>query len=310
MPPGPDIEAARRFLVAHLGAGVSAVELVGAGAWSRCFGFALAGRELVVRFGRQRDDFDKDRRATSFASARLPVPDVLEVGAAFDGWFAISTRARGEPLEHLDAAGWRAVLPSLLGVLDALHAVDLQPATGWGPWDAQGVAPFASWREFLLSVADDTPARRTAGWRSRLAASPFGDADFGARLAQLAHVSEHGDAVPRHLVHADLLNRNMLVDGVHISGVLDWGCSLYGDPIYDAAWVEFWAPWYPAWADADVVGALYRHLEGRVAHPATIEARRRACLLHIALDHYAYNAWKGDASALGEVIDRTRQLID
>ena len=48
----------------------------------------------------------------------------------------------------------------------------------------------------------------------------------------------------------------MLVDGGRITAVLDWGCSLYGDFLYELAWMQFWLPWYPAMVKADVVGAI------------------------------------------------------
>jgi hygromycin-B 4-O-kinase len=46
----------------------------------------------------------------------------------------------------------------------------------------------------------------------------------------------------RHLIHSDLLHYNVLVAGDQISAVFDWGCALYGDLLYDVAWLTFWAP--------------------------------------------------------------------
>ena len=94
---------AQSFLEGHFGHPVSHVEYVGEGAWSRCFGFVDRGRELVVRFGRFVEDFEKDRRASAFRSPQLPVPEMMAVGRAFDGFFAVSSRAHGEPLERLTA---------------------------------------------------------------------------------------------------------------------------------------------------------------------------------------------------------------
>ena len=118
----------------------------------------------MIRFGAHRDDFEKDRRAASFATPDLPVPEVVEIGSMEDGYFAISTRAYGEPLECLSAPDWVATLPSLFGVLDALRNIDVSTTTGYGGWDASGRARVASWRDFLLSVeADTATAGRTDG---------------------------------------------------------------------------------------------------------------------------------------------------
>ena len=45
------------------------------------------------------------------------------------------------------------------------------------------------------------------------------------------------DCVPkeRHLIHSDLLHYNVLVKADRITGVLDWGCGMYGDFLYDLA---------------------------------------------------------------------------
>ena len=41
------------------------VALIGAGAWSRCFGFARGDEALVVRVGRHGDDFARDAHAAA-----------------------------------------------------------------------------------------------------------------------------------------------------------------------------------------------------------------------------------------------------
>lgn len=300
---------AQDFLGAHLGRDVGAVTLIGEGAWSRCFGFTDRGRKLVIRFGRYRDDFENDRRASAFASAALPVPEVLEIGPAFDGHFAISTRAHGEPLESLSPVAWQATLPALLAALDAIRGIDLSGTRGFGGWDATGNAPYASWRDFLLAVDADTPDRRTHGWRQRLRAAPGGDETFARGHARLAGLAEAG-AAERHLLHSDLINRNVLVQGSRITGVFDWGCSLYGDFLYDVAWLEFWAPWHAGIAACDVRSAAARHWAEIGLEVPDLAARMCACLVHIGLDHLAYTAYTGDLDALSQVTKRLAPLIE
>lgn len=57
-----------------------------------------------------------------------------------------------------------------------------------------------------------------------------------ARLRELAQ------ALPgeRHTIHGDLLNRNVLVADLKITAVIDKGNALYGDWLYDVAWLIFW----------------------------------------------------------------------
>ncbi|MBW2282407.1 MAG: phosphotransferase [Deltaproteobacteria bacterium] len=308
--PSRVVEAdAREFLEAHLGRPVEDVSLVGEGAWSRCFGFRDRGDDRVVRFGRFVDDFENDRLASNFASPGLPVPRLLEIGRAFDAWFAISERVFGEPLETLPAEGWQAVVPSLFAALDAMRTTDLSGSRGYGGWDATGDAPQREWREFLLAVDRDAPDRRTHGWRSRLREAAGGDAMFRAGYAKLA---ARVDAVPsdRHLVHGDLINRNVVVHDDAISGVFDWGCSLYGDFLYDLAWLEFWSPWHPGMARLDLCARAREHYAAIGLDVPDLDARLRVCMLHIGLDHLAYNAWAQQPDALAEVTEAMRPLLD
>src|SRR5690348_4400550 len=88
----------REFLRDRYGE-VEDVERLGGGFWSAAYGITSAGRELVVRFGSDRSWFEADRAATAFASADLPIPEVVEVGEGLGGAYAISVRHHGSYLE-------------------------------------------------------------------------------------------------------------------------------------------------------------------------------------------------------------------
>jgi hygromycin-B 4-O-kinase len=303
---GIDAEQAAAFLRGQFDPASTEVEPAGAGAWSQCFGFRLAAQDLVVRFGKYVDDFENDRRAHAYAAPGLPVPRVLAIGQAFDGYYCISTRARGIPLESVSAEHWRVLVPSVVQALEALRTSDVSAASGFGGWGGDGQAPFAAWRDFLLRVGDDTPDRRTHGWRAKLATSPEDVAAFEWGYDLLARCAS--DSVQRYLVHCDLINRNVLVDSERITGVFDWGCSLYGDHLYDLAWFEFWAPWSPA-LDIGLLRALLEQRWREVGHwPEDMATRLRACYLHIGLDHLAYNAYLGDWPTLIATAERMRVL--
>ncbi len=305
-----DVTAAQAgvFLSEHLASPVADVAFIGAGAWSRCFAFWRGGADLVARFGSHLEDFDKDHRAAGFAREGLPIPQVLEVGRAFDGHFAISTRVHGEPLESVDAAAWRALVPSLATAMEAMRTLDLASSRGFGQWGADGDAAAESWSAYLLGAGSDAPEKRTHGWRSLLARSAVGEATFVRGLSILQGLDI--DDAPRSLVHADLINRNVLVADGRVAGIFDWGCSLYGDHLYELAWFEFWSPWHP---NLDV-GLLRTELERRWAAsgyvPVNREQRMMACYLHIGLDHLGYNAFIGDETNLLATADRMRSLVD
>jgi hygromycin-B 4-O-kinase len=300
---------AQAFLIERFGDDIGNVEHVGEGAWSRCFGFIHNGAELVVRFGRHVEDFERDRIAARFASFNLPIPQVIEIDEAFDAWYCISTRAHGTPLEQLGATEWQIALPSVLALLDALRVADITATTGHGAWDREGNAPHATWHDFLAAVIEDSPGTRTSGWKRRLVDAPQGDETFMRGYDRTLELAGSFPG-PRSLIHNDLLNRNALAIGGQVTSVFDWGCSLYGDFVYELATIVFWSPWYPAIEQSDVASRALDHYGDMGLDVPNFDDRLRCCLMHIGLVHIAYNAYLGDFETLRKTEARMLQFLD
>lgn len=295
---------AEAFLIVRFGAGVTGIEPIGGGAWSRAYAFRHDGAPSIARFGRYPEDFGKDRLAGRYASADLPIPTVTEIGEAFDGFYAISTRAFGRFIDDLDGEHMRSTLPSLLAALDAARSADLTATTGYGGWDPTGGAPYASWQAFLLDVAADRARDRGHGWRPLLEASATGAERFDEAFAHLQSLAAFSPE-ERSLIHSDLLHFNVLVAGDRISAVFDWGCALYGDFLYDLAWFSFWSPWYPAWQDIDFREEAVRHFAAIRLEVPHFAERFRCCQIHIGLDGQRYQALIGDWDHLERTAQRT-----
>ncbi|MEZ4634146.1 MAG: phosphotransferase [Caldilineaceae bacterium] len=250
-----DESQAQGFLTAHFDPTITGVEHIGEGAWSRCFGFRRGDDDLVVRFGNYLDDFEKDQRAAAYATPDLPIPQVLAIGPAFGGHYAVSTRLR---------ASTRSPERGRLAGDDPVHGGDAgSAAPGRCSADQRmgrlGNRRSGGARAMVEPSADGKcrfPERRSYGWKQRLAQSPEDAETFNWGYDLLQRIVD--DSIPRHLYHADLMNRNVLVQDHKISGVFDWGCGCYGDHLYDLAWFEFWAPWYP---DKDIAALRRRGIK-------------------------------------------------
>ncbi len=309
----PDLEVAavQTFLRRRFGSGMRDLSELRPGTWSRVYAFQVDNHAYIARFSAHRGDFEKDLRAAQFSrqpGARgLPVPRVIEIGEALGVSYALSERAFGCYLEDLDERQTRAVLPSLLMALDAARHVDLSGTTGFGAWGADGHAPHASWREALLDISQDRPGTRTHGWRRQLEALPDRMRRFDELFGQLRSLVQF---VPeeRHLVHSDLDNRNVLVGDHGVTGIFDWGSSLYGDFLYDVAWLHFWLPWFPSRASVDPREQARLHYRRiRLAVPSLNE-RLRCYAVHIGLDGMAYSAFLRDWTEFELRANRTLRL--
>lgn len=302
-----DVEA---FLVARYGNELSDLERLDGGFWSSAFGFRLGGRALVVRFGDVREGFEMDRMAMAFSGPDLPVPEVLEIGEAFDGAYAISVRHHGRFLEDIRCDEAPTAGPALERTLAALRAVPAEPGapTSWYP--TNGPDETSTWRRWLIDGLVDDPRRRVHGWRAALAADAGLDRlfqDCEARIGELLGACPER----RDLVHGDLLNRNVLIaeDASQTTAVFSWKCSVRGDFLFDVAWCTFWEPWHPGIAALDL-----RH---RTLHSATLsdedlrdaELRLHCYELQIGASHLGWSAWTGDRDALRATAAHTQSIL-
>lgn len=281
--------------------GADHVEVLDAGTWSQAFAMKAGGRDLVVRFDDDLTEYEKDRLAGTWSYPGLPVPEVLDIGEAFDGHFVVSQRVYGIPLDGLDDEGWRRTLPSLLEALAALREVRL-PGGGFGLFDSRGNAPHGSWAAWLLAVIEGYGETRIRGWRTAMAAVP------GALDRYEACVERFEEAMAvcpevRLIAHTDLGAGNTLVADGHVSGIIDWGNAVAGDPLYDIAHLTFWAPWHHGCPEM-----LLRHSAADVLGDADFDERVYAYELHVALAAQRFNAAMGRLHLLEEIADRAESL--
>jgi hygromycin-B 4-O-kinase len=292
------------FLLDRFKGEASAPATVGQGEWSKAFRFSREDRDYVIRFSLLDEDFSKDRFAARYSSPGLPIPSIIQIGEAFDGFYAISERVAGGYLDDVDGSQMRSLLPALFAALDAVRLVDVSPTQGFGIWSVDGNAPHSSWRAYLKDVVNDRPTDRVHGWRERLAASATGVEPFNEALGRFMPLVEQ---VPndRSLIHSDLLHFNVLVAGKQITAVLDWGDAEYGDFLYDVAWFSFWSAWYRAWNGIDFASEAKRHYESIGLVVPRMEERLRCYELHIGLSSQAYCAFAGHWDDLEWTAQRT-----
>ncbi|WP_179281288.1 phosphotransferase family protein [Paenibacillus sp. XY044] len=282
-----DLIGAIRFTNSLLGSRAKDIAPVGAGDWSAAYGFTLDGQDMVIRFGEHVEDFKKDQVMGTFATPIMPVPEVTRIGETPEGFYAVSRRVRGVHLDELEAGEMQLLLPGLLDALSELQRLDTASISESNGWRLGGHR--AGWGEELLSVAG--PRDRLPGWRERLDSFPAESKIFDRGVSTLRRLAPRLPEY-RGIAHCDLLNRNVLVDRGGLTGIIDWGNAIYGDPLYDIAWLLYWWSWYPQWQEIDLQTILDRHWERQGGLPPQMEERLRCCLLHIGLDHIAYCAFR------------------
>ena len=113
----------------------------------------------------------------------------------------------------------------------------------------------------------------------------------------------------RYLIHSDLLYFNVLVSSDRVTAVLDWGSSLYGDFLWDLAWLTLWQPWYTAWAAIDIRAMAQEHFAQIGLDVPDFEQRMRCYELAIGLDGITYQAFTGRLNDLAWTTRRVAGLL-
>jgi aminoglycoside phosphotransferase (APT) family kinase protein len=306
-----DIGEAQAFLAGRYHA-VEEVRPLGRGAWSSAYSFVLAGRPLIVRFGPRRDWFEADRRAMAFASPELPVPEVLEVGNAFGGAYAISARHSGIYLEDIGPDQSAAGGPMLTALLATLFRVPKDPGSPVD-WHPEPPREELTWQRWLNERIVDDRRQDVHGWRGAIGAQRELDRLFRACEAR---VNELLGACPerRDLVHGDLLHGNVLVseDAAHLRAIFSWKNSVRGDFLFDTAWCTFCSILYPGIAALDLWDLVNRDQAFREDPAALVDAplRHHCYELNIGLGALAWNTWVGDVQLLRRIAAHLAALLE
>jgi len=161
-----------------------------------------------------------------------------------------------------------------------------------------------------VRTVGDTPVGRVSGWRPALEATPGMGALFAAGEAELQALL---GACPelRHVLHLDLFHHNVLVApaGSRLEAVFDWGCSAYGDFLYEVAWFVFWEPWYPVLARIDFASAAQAHYRAIGLELDSFDDRLRCYQLHVGLRHLAYATFTGRDKARETIATRIQTIL-
>jgi hygromycin-B 4-O-kinase len=293
----PSIDAIAEFLHDRFDR-VSDVAPLKPGGWSSAYEFRSSGRDLVLRLGPHRADFDKEKAAAQWRSPLLPIPEVLDLGDVFDGSFIVSQRHFGVALADASPDRVDAILVRLFDVLVAMREITL-PGRGFGIWlGSAGDAPAPTWAAYL-NGARDRDETRLIGWRQGLLADAEAHDAFHRGCDLLSSVV---DAVPnvRRVVHADLLLNHLVAPDDSITAVFDWGNSLAGDPLYDVAWILYCIPWFPAIRREQVIS-----LARALFDEPDLNFRLAVYELHIAVSEMQYVAYLRNTSDMREAVKRT-----
>jgi hygromycin-B 4-O-kinase len=279
-------------------------EVIRGGEGSQAYSFNVDGKYYVVRINKHTTEgFRKDEYASvNFGSWVIPVPRVFKIGKMENGMsFCISEKAEGKILDAYKGEEFNGIIPALYEVADAIHGIDVANTKGFGKWDMTGNGTKVSWKEHILSV--DCYAKGEDGkpglFETTFLEKDFWDIAYSKMIEYLPYCPEE-----RYLVHGDYGFNNVLSDGKNITGVIDWEHSMFGDFLFDIAWLAFWSSNWPVYPDFE--GAYLKYITEKNLKIENFRERMLCYKLFIGLGSLSFSAYSDQR----EKYDKNKKRIE
>jgi len=234
---------AERVVVAlrdELGIGpVSRIEPADDGSFNAVFRVVVADRGLYVRINHDRDAYPRELCAYRLAAASgMPVPKIvgyLPDVPTIDAAMLVLGEIEGESLDtaSLSDNARRRVYEHAGAMLHRLHEA---PVDGYGMLtvrDGMLRGESASWRDYWLV---DNPYDRNL---EDIARDGLVSGAVYARVEAAIEAMCAAEIGPARLLHNDFTGVHIFTDGRNVTGVIDFGNALAGDPRYDIAMARY-----------------------------------------------------------------------
>jgi hygromycin-B 4-O-kinase len=212
---------------------------------AQTFSFTAGDQAYILRFSPGSFDvtFEKERFIyTHFASSSIPIPPILKIGKLGELSYAISRKIAGRRLLALTRTEYEQILPSLIRTLHAIHQVDVSSWHGFGGIDDNGTGTCSSWHDYIAQINEEEWADGFFGKWHVLFETTFLEREFFETISHQLQRLLPFCSEERWLVHGGYGFNNVLAENGAVTAVLDWTEAMYGDFLYDVAWLNFWDP--------------------------------------------------------------------
>ena len=266
---------------------------------SRVLTFIWGDQQYILRVNPNQSGFQKDRWCfQQFHSEELPIPEILEIGSFSSHYaYCLSRRLPGITLEDSAIPTLQQLTPYVSQVWKVIHQSLLPSSEGFGPFNECGHATFSSWQSFLQSTIRGKDQQWDHLFASNLLDATTLQPVMQSYLRLTGHCPEE-----RKLVHGDFGSNNVLTDGKKITGVLDWDCALYGDPLFDVAGSFFWSPCL------DCMRIQSKFFQQTLRNEVNFAVRQQCYQLRCGLEEIHENALAGNQKLLNWLLNRTMQI--
>ena len=238
------------FLKKQFSTEVKNVEILKGGEISQAFSFEDNSDSYVIKVRRLRrrfrkfNPFAKESEIAEILNNRtpqIPIPKNLEHGIFKETRkekfiYSIVKKVEGSFVHLFPKENSESVDRNLVDIMYLIHTTDISDSKGFGNWEKWRRAKLKSMQEYVLEGLE----REKAYTNERFSSGIFEIDLYNAGAEKIRNLI-HYCSPYRYLVHADYGFDNVLADEEgNITAVFDWEHSIFGDFVYDIAWLDFW----------------------------------------------------------------------
>ena len=244
------ISEVEEFLKKNFSTNIKNIEILKGGEISQAFSFEDNSESFVIKVRRLRrrfrkfNPFAKEAEIAEILSKRnpqIPIPENLEYGTFKENRrerfiYSIVKKIDGSFVHLFPKESSEIVDRNLIDLMYLIHTIDISDTKGYGNWIRWKEAKQKSMQEYILEGLE----REKIYTNERFSSGIFEIELYNSGAEKIRELI--GFCSPnRYLVHADYGFDNVLADkDGNITAVFDWEHSIFGDFVYDIAWLDFW----------------------------------------------------------------------
>ena len=305
-----DPEEVRRFLDKKFDFKVDNLEFLKGGEFSQAFSYDVRERSHVIKIRNTRKQFEKEFVAYETIKEKdntIPIPRIFDIGVFQENenenlYYCISEKVEGKILTEYRYSEMKIIDPFLIRMLIKIHQVDISDTKNFGKWTKFEQTSFKSWKDYILDFIRDQKVYWNKIYSNGIFEKELHET-LGKEIEELMEFSSE----KRYLVHGDYGYDNVLATPQgKITGVIDWEHSMFGDFVYDIAWLDFWG-----FVQENNYRKIYKRIHDKISNEeiTNYDERVRCYRLYIGLGALAFFSDSNQKRSYLSAKERIEKLI-
>lgn len=274
---------------------ISDLETITSGEFSQAFSFQGDDKDLILRVNSKSvEGFEKEKIIHN-KFPHILTPEILENGSFDNYFFSISKRVEGVQMSKLDKTSQGELILSLIESMNSIHTSEISTSK-YGKWNKDMIANDDSWINTLGHYIEKDL------WNELSQRVDFLNLDHLNIL--LTKFNNHIKYLPNsmHLLHGDFGKTNIIVEDNKIAGIIDWSESMYGDFLWDLAWITFWG-------NNDLIVQKYYQENKNTLNLENFKERLEAYHLVMAIHTLLFEAKKNSLEEYKDAVENINSLL-